>query len=165
MEQRIVDLLPKGAARAKVIATDLDLGISEPTLTRQLGSLGTSFNDLLDRLQNDLALKYVRETDLSLAQVAFLLGYANPPASSTVSIDRRCGQNPERRAVRSFSHCNAEQRNRRQRAGVTPTIRRNILERWDWSARPHETAIEASDLSVESINSWARVILRRVIYV
>jgi AraC-like DNA-binding protein len=82
MEQRLVDLLPKGAARAKVIATDL--GISERTLTRQLASLGTSFNDLLDRLRNDLALKYVRETDLSLAQVAFLLGYANPPASSTV---------------------------------------------------------------------------------
>jgi AraC-like DNA-binding protein len=28
------------------------------------------------------ALKYVRESDLSLAEVSFLLGYANPPAFS-----------------------------------------------------------------------------------
>jgi transcriptional regulator GlxA family with amidase domain len=39
-------------------------------------------NELLDRLRRDLALKCVRETDLSLAQVAFLLGYGNQPAFS-----------------------------------------------------------------------------------
>jgi AraC-like DNA-binding protein len=50
------------------------------TLTRQLAALGTSFNDVLNRLRNDLALKYVRESNLSLAQVSFLLGYANQPA-------------------------------------------------------------------------------------
>jgi AraC-like DNA-binding protein len=55
-----------------VIATDL--GISERTLTRQLAALGTSFNKMLDRLRGDLALRYVRESDLSLAEVAFLLG-------------------------------------------------------------------------------------------
>jgi len=93
VEQRIVDLLPKGAARAKVIATDLDLGISEPTLTRQLGSLGTSFNDLIDRLRNDLALTYIRESDLSLAEVSFLLGYANPPAF-TLAFKRWTGKAP-----------------------------------------------------------------------
>jgi AraC-like DNA-binding protein len=78
VEQRVIDLLPKGAAKAKVIA--IDLGISERTLARQLSAVGTNFNEMLDRLRNDLALKYVRETDLSLRQVAFLLGYANQPA-------------------------------------------------------------------------------------
>ena len=38
--------------------------------------LGTCFND---RFPSDLAFKYVHETDLSLAQVAFLLGYAKQP--------------------------------------------------------------------------------------
>ena len=65
VERRIVDLLPRGTAKARVIATDL--GISERTLTRQLAALGTSFNDVLDRLRSDLALKYLRESDLSLA--------------------------------------------------------------------------------------------------
>jgi AraC-like DNA-binding protein len=91
VEQRIVDLLPKGAAKAKVIATDL--GISERTLTRQLAALGTSFNEMLDRLRNELALKYVSETDLSLRQVAFLLGYANQPAF-TLAFRRWTGKAP-----------------------------------------------------------------------
>jgi len=80
VERRIIDLLPKGAAKAKVIAADF--GISERTLARHLAALGTSFNDVLDQIRKQLALKYVRETDLRLAQVAFLLGYANPPAFS-----------------------------------------------------------------------------------
>jgi AraC-like DNA-binding protein len=91
VEQRIHDLLPKGAARATVIATEL--GFSQRTLTRQLAALGTSFNHVIDRLRNDLALKYLRETDLSLAQVAFLLGYANPPAF-TLAFRRWTGKSP-----------------------------------------------------------------------
>jgi AraC-like DNA-binding protein len=91
VEQRIVDLLPKGDARAKVIATDL--GMSERTLTRQLAALGTSFNDVLERLRSDLGLKYIRESELSLAEVSFLLGYANPPAF-TLAFKRWTGKAP-----------------------------------------------------------------------
>jgi AraC-like DNA-binding protein len=91
VERHIVDLLPKGAAMAKVIATEL--GMSERTLTRQLASLGTNFNDVLDRMRKQLALKYVGETDLSLAEVSFLLGYANPPAFS-VAFRRWTGKAP-----------------------------------------------------------------------
>jgi AraC-like DNA-binding protein len=83
--------LPKGAAKAKVIATDL--GIGERTFTRQLAALGTSFNDMLDQIRKQLALKYVSETDLRLAQVAFLLGYANQPAF-TLAFRRWTGQAP-----------------------------------------------------------------------
>jgi AraC-like DNA-binding protein len=107
VEQRILDLLPKGAARAKVIATDL--GISERTLTRQLAALGTTFNDLLDRLRNDLALKYIRESDLSLAEVSFLLGYANPPAFS-LAFKRWTGKAP------------SELRQRHRANGVSPSL-------------------------------------------
>jgi AraC-like DNA-binding protein len=78
VEQRIIDHLPKGAARAEVVTTEL--GVSERTLTRQVAERRTSFTEILDRLRNDLALKYIRESDLSLAGVAFLLSYANPRA-------------------------------------------------------------------------------------
>jgi AraC-like DNA-binding protein len=77
--------------RATVIATEL--GVSQRTLTRQLAALGTSFNEMLARIRNDLALKYVRETDLRLAQGAFLLGYANPPAF-TLAFRRWTGKAP-----------------------------------------------------------------------
>ena len=82
------------AARATVIATEL--GLSQRTLTRQLAALGTKFNEILDGLRKDLAsLKYVHETDLRLAQGAFLLGYANPPAF-TLAFRRWTGKAPSR---------------------------------------------------------------------
>ena len=55
VERRILDLLPRGAAKAKVIATGL--AVSEPTLTRQLSAPGTSFNDVIERPRRQLALK------------------------------------------------------------------------------------------------------------
>jgi AraC-like DNA-binding protein len=81
VERLIVDLLPKGMARAKVIATEL--GMSDRTLTRRLGEAGTSFDEILDRLRHDLAQRYITASELSLSEVAFLLGYSNPPAFSS----------------------------------------------------------------------------------
>ena len=91
VERQIVDLLPKGEAKAKVIA--VALGISERTLTRQLAALGTSFNEVLDGLRKRLALEFVSDRELSLAQVAFLLGYANQPAF-TLAFRRWTGKAP-----------------------------------------------------------------------
>ena len=91
VERRIMDLLPKGAAKAKVVATEL--GMSERTLTRQLAAAGTSFNEMLDRLRHQLALKYVTASELNLSEVAFLLGYANQPAFSS-AFRRWSGKSP-----------------------------------------------------------------------
>lgn len=91
VERRIIELLPTGAAKAKVIA--VDLGMSDRTLTRKLAMEGTSFDAVLDRLRHQLAVKYVTGSNLSLTQVAFLLGYANQPAFST-AFRRWSGQSP-----------------------------------------------------------------------
>ena len=91
VERRIMDLLSKGAAKAKVVATDL--GTSERTLTRQLAAAGTSFNEVLDRLRHQLALKYLTASDLHLSEVAFLLGYANQPAFNS-AFRRWSGKSP-----------------------------------------------------------------------
>lgn len=69
VERRIIELLPTGAAKAKVIA--VDLGMSDRTLTRKLAMEGTSFDAVLDRLRHQLAVKYVTGSNLSLTQVAF----------------------------------------------------------------------------------------------
>ena len=95
VERHIMELLPKGAARAKVVAAEL--GMSERTLTRRLAEAGTSFNELLDGLRHQLALKYVTAPDLSLTQISFLLGYANQPAFTTAVLENwreRRGSNP-----------------------------------------------------------------------
>jgi AraC-like DNA-binding protein len=81
LEQRLVELIPAGEARAKVVAAEL--GMSERTLVRRLGELDTSFADIVDRLRRDLARKYLNEQDLSLTHVAFLLGYSHQSAFSS----------------------------------------------------------------------------------
>lgn len=56
------------------------LGTTAWTLQRQLNDEGTGFRALLDTTRKQLALDYLKETDSSLAEIAWLLGFANPPA-------------------------------------------------------------------------------------
>ncbi len=92
LEHRIVELLPSGRARNKIVATDL--GLSERTLARRLSDLGTSFADIVDGLRHELALRYLNERNLSLTQVSFLLGYAGQSAFST-ACRRWTGRTPK----------------------------------------------------------------------
>ena len=91
VERLVVDLLPRGMARAKVIATEL--GMSDRTFSRRLAEEGTSFDDILDRLRHDLAQRYITASDLSLGEIAFNLGYANQPAFTT-AFKRWSGKSP-----------------------------------------------------------------------
>lgn len=56
------------------------LGTTPWTLQRQLASEGTGFRQLLDDTRKQLAEDYLQETDSSLSEIAWLLGFANPPA-------------------------------------------------------------------------------------
>jgi len=51
------------------------LAVSGRTMRRQLGDLGTSFRDLLNQVRSDLAEQYLRNSTLSVEQIAQLLGY------------------------------------------------------------------------------------------
>jgi AraC-like DNA-binding protein len=68
--------------------------MSERSLVRYLAENGTSFSEVVSQIRHDLALKYVRSDELNLAQVAFLLGYANQSAFSAAL--RRATGNPHR---------------------------------------------------------------------
>lgn len=56
------------------------LGAAPWTLQRQLAAEGTGFRELVDETRKQLARDYIRETDSSLAEIAWLLGFANPAA-------------------------------------------------------------------------------------
>lgn len=58
----------------------MKLGIAPWTLQRLLAAEGTGFRELVDETRKQLARDYIRETDTSLAEIAWLLGFANPPA-------------------------------------------------------------------------------------
>jgi len=98
VENAIAPLLPHGEATIETVAQRL--GMSQRTLARRLGEEGVSFLDVLRELRLRLARQYLREPDISIAQVAWLLGYRGPSAF-THAFKRWTGKPPRRmRAVR-----------------------------------------------------------------
>ncbi|WP_162918654.1 AraC family transcriptional regulator [Taklimakanibacter deserti] len=93
IERRLAELLPRGQARIKTIATEL--GMSERTLVRRLAEINMPFTTIVERLRQDLASRYLAEEELSFTQIAFLLGYSNPSAFS-VAYKRWTGRSPRK---------------------------------------------------------------------
>jgi len=70
----IIDQLPSGNVTDEGVAWELHM--SSRKLQRQLRSVGTTFTTLLNEIRQDLAHRYLREQDISLTEVAFLLGFS-----------------------------------------------------------------------------------------
>ena len=71
----IIRRLPDGEPRRDQVAGEL--GMSERTLQRRLEEEATSFGQLLDDTRRELAEQYLGRLHLSLAQAAYLLGFAD----------------------------------------------------------------------------------------
>ncbi len=91
LERSIVGLLPAGRAKVAIVASDI--GMSERSLVRHLADLETSFSRVLSGIRHELAHRYLQERDLSLSQIAFLLGYSNQSAFSA-AFRRATGRAP-----------------------------------------------------------------------
>lgn len=79
-----------GPRAARVAA---DLGMSQRTLARRLAELGTSFSQVVDVLRRALAERYLHQSDMSLSEIAFLLGYSDLSAFTT-AFRRWTGKTP-----------------------------------------------------------------------
>ena len=66
------DLRIETAARA--------LAMAPRTLQRRLAEAGTTYQDVLDDIRREAADGYIRESELSAGQIAYLLGYSEPAA-------------------------------------------------------------------------------------
>jgi AraC-like DNA-binding protein len=73
VENVIAPLLPHGKTGVGEIARQL--GMSPRTLERRLSSEGLTFGGILNELRCDLAKRYLREEDLPISKIAWLLGY------------------------------------------------------------------------------------------
>jgi AraC-like DNA-binding protein len=71
---QLASLLPSGESRAAVVARQL--GMSPRSLTRHLADEGTTFGDILERLRQRLASRYLADDRMSVQQTAWLLGYS-----------------------------------------------------------------------------------------
>jgi AraC-like DNA-binding protein len=52
------------------------LGVTPRTLQRKLHELGTSYNDVVDQMRRQLAMRYLREPQMAICEVAYLLGFS-----------------------------------------------------------------------------------------
>jgi AraC-like DNA-binding protein len=71
---QLAGLLPSGESRAAVVARQL--GMSPRSLTRHLAEEGTTFGEILERLRQRLATRYLADDRMSVQQTAWLLGYS-----------------------------------------------------------------------------------------
>ncbi|HEU4836181.1 MAG TPA: AraC family transcriptional regulator [Pyrinomonadaceae bacterium] len=52
------------------------LSLTPRTLQRKLQELGTSHNELLDQMRRQMAMRYLREREMAICEVAYLLGFS-----------------------------------------------------------------------------------------
>lgn len=91
VEKAIAIALPDGAPSVADAARGLGLGAR--TLQRRLGSRGLTYKEVLDGVRERLARMHLTDTSLSLAEVAFLLGFSDQSAF-TRAFKRWTGRTP-----------------------------------------------------------------------
>jgi AraC-like DNA-binding protein len=96
VENVMVPLLPHGEATLENVAQRM--GMSHRTLARRLAREGISFLEVLQDLRLRLAQQYFGEPDISITQVAWLLGYRGPSAF-THAFKRWTGRSPRQMRV------------------------------------------------------------------
>jgi AraC-like DNA-binding protein len=100
VENAVAPLLPHGKARATEIARRL--GVGQRTFARRLSLEGLTFTDLLAKLRFDLANRYLADKQLSISQIAWLLGYEEV-ANFSHAFKRWSGKTP--RETRGHAAC------------------------------------------------------------
>lgn len=91
VERAIADRLAKGEAHQEAVA--LALGMSSRTLARRLADENTTFFKTLEELRSSLAVSYLKDSNLVLAEIAYLLGYS-ALSSFNEAFKRWTGQTP-----------------------------------------------------------------------
>jgi AraC-like DNA-binding protein len=99
VENAVALLLPHGKARASEIARRL--GMSPRTLARHLSSEKLTFSEILEEQKSDLAKGYLKDGNLPVSQIAWLLGYREVSAF-THAFKRWTGITP--RGARASGH-------------------------------------------------------------
>ena len=90
---QLVNLLPSGESRGAAVAQRLNM--STRSFTRHLAEEGTTFGEILERLRQRLASRYLADDNMSIQQVAWLLGYSELGAF-THAYKRWTGTTPRR---------------------------------------------------------------------
>ena len=88
---KLIHLLPTGEINAEAVARSLNVSLR--SLQRQLREEGITFRQLIDSTRRDLAEHYLKDSTLSVAEVAYLLGFGET-SSFTRAFRRWTGHTP-----------------------------------------------------------------------
>jgi AraC-like DNA-binding protein len=91
VRRAVARVLSEGVPTLSSIASELGLG--SRTLQRRLSDAGQSFQGVVDQTRKELAQRLLRETDYSLAEIAFLTGFSEQSAF-TRAFKRWASQTP-----------------------------------------------------------------------
>jgi AraC-like DNA-binding protein len=93
VKSKLIDRLPSGIATEQNIANALN--ISPSTLKKKLDEDGSTFTEILDETRHELANKYIKEGEISLEEIAFLLGFTDPDKFRSVLEQWKIGSSIE----------------------------------------------------------------------
>src|SRR6478672_3227115 len=96
VERVIAPLLPHGKATAPEIARQL--GVSPRTLARSLSAEGVTLPGILDHYRANLAKAYLKHGDMTISEIAWLLGYREV-SSFTHAHKRWTGMTPRQMRI------------------------------------------------------------------
>jgi AraC-like DNA-binding protein len=91
VESLLIPVLHKGDLGMERLARQM--GVSRPTLYRQLKAEGVSFETLVDELRHKMALHYLSGGKATVNETAYLVGFADP-ASFSRAFKRWTGSRP-----------------------------------------------------------------------
>ncbi len=91
VKAKLCEQLPTGKATEESIAKTLYM--STRTLQRKLKEEGTTYKQLLDDTRRELADQYIKQSDISISEITYLLGFSEPSNFSR-AFKRWMGQSP-----------------------------------------------------------------------
>jgi AraC-like DNA-binding protein len=101
VENAISSLLPHGRVHVDDVARSL--GMSQRTLARKLSEDGLHFSEIFDQLRRDLASRYLKERNLHVSKIAWLLGFQEVSAF-THTFKRWTGKTPSQMRTTAGAH-------------------------------------------------------------
>jgi len=72
---KLIELLPSGECSKSQVASALYMSVR--TLHNRLAKSGTNYQQLLDETRHGLAEQYMRQADISVSEIAYLLGFSD----------------------------------------------------------------------------------------
>jgi AraC-like DNA-binding protein len=91
VNRKIIELLPSGDCSNERIAASLNMSVR--ALYNKLNKAGTSYQELLDNTREQLAYQYMLRMEMSISEIAYLLGFTDCSNFSR-AFRRWSGQSP-----------------------------------------------------------------------